>query len=104
MMLHGELKGAYAESISAGYSNGALVVMQLLVDDGQSDRAHRTHLLAPMFTTVGVACARHASYDVVCVLDYAQEHKQYASAIKAECNKPGRGRIETVDHRAISRL
>jgi uncharacterized protein YkwD len=45
--------------------------LQLLVDDGVSDRGHRRNLLDPRWHYVGVACGSHYRYQTMCVLDFA---------------------------------
>lgn len=68
---HGVLDGAFAELISAGYNTDDLMVLQLVTDDGVVSRANRIHLLSPMFQRIGVACAPHDGFVVVCVIELA---------------------------------
>lgn len=72
MKRYGLIAGMYAENIAAAYTRADLLVMQLIVDDGMATRANRDHLLAPMFRSVGVGCADHPGYRVVCVIDLAE--------------------------------
>ena len=76
MMRHGTLKGTFAENIGAGYSEADLLLMELLVDDSVPSRVHRIHLLAPMFTVVGIGCSVHPAYRVVCVMDFAESFEE----------------------------
>ena len=75
---YGDLKGAFAEMISAGYREADLIVMQWLVDDGVVTRANRIHALASLFSAVGVGCAPHERYLVVCVATLAGSIEAYA--------------------------
>ena len=68
---HGVLHGAFAELISAGYNAADLMILQLVTDDGVASRANRVHLLSPMFRQIGVACAPHDGFRVVCVIEMA---------------------------------
>jgi uncharacterized protein YkwD len=59
------------EVISFGPDSAALVIAELLVDDGVPDRGHRKLLLDPRFRLAGAACGPHARYRVMCVIDLA---------------------------------
>ena len=45
--------------------------MTLLIDDGFTDRGHRTRLLSPDFKVAGVSCGDHAQLGVMCVITLA---------------------------------
>ena len=63
---------SFAESVSYGnFTTGRDVVIDLLVDDGQFDRAHRRNILDPTVRVVGVACAPHPKLGSVCVVEQA---------------------------------
>ena len=59
------------ETISYGMTTPATVVRQLIVDDGQPQRGHRTLVFAPGFRFAGVGCGGHARFGSMCVIDYA---------------------------------
>ena len=69
--IRGQLPGAgiAGEVISFGPEEADQVVLDLLVDDGIRDRGHRKLLLDPRFRIAGAACAPHARYRTVCVID-----------------------------------
>ncbi len=75
MSRYGTVRGLFAESIAAGYDAPVLIMAQLLVDDAVSSRFNRHNLLSPDFRSVGVGCAPHAEYVVVCVLSFAEQYK-----------------------------
>ena len=68
---YGQWVGAMAENIAFGENPAREVVIQLLVDDGVSDRGHRDNLLDPKWGAEGVACGPHRDYRQICVMDYA---------------------------------
>jgi len=68
---YGFWKNLAAESISYGQQTAEKVMMQLIVDDGVRDRAHRFNLFKPELQVTGVACGPHKQYEIVCVITYA---------------------------------
>lgn len=66
-----------AENISYGYNKAREIVLQLLIDEGISDRGHRRNLLNPSFKKVGIAVGDHAKYRYMCVMDFATDYKSY---------------------------
>ena len=60
-----------AENISYGRWTAEDLVRHELIDDGVRDRGHRRNLLNKDFHNIGVACGKHASYGIMCVLDFA---------------------------------
>ena len=62
--------GLYAENISFGVVNPINIINQFMVSDGITHRIHRTNLLNPRFTHVGVAMGPHKDYGFVCVLQF----------------------------------
>ena len=68
---HGVWRGSAAEMISYGQGTAVEVVLQLIVDDGVTDRAHRHTVFNPVLRVAGVACGPHPSYRTSCVIDLA---------------------------------
>jgi hypothetical protein len=62
--------GLYAENISFGVINPINVINQFMVSDGIAHRIHRTNLMNPRFSHVGVAMGPHKDYGFVCVLQF----------------------------------
>ncbi len=74
MALYGRAEGMYAEIIGAVYRDPELMIVELFVDDGVESRVHRFNLMGEMFRVIGVGCAPHERYQVVCVLDFAEAY------------------------------
>ena len=69
---HGTWSVSYNENVDYGrFSTGRDVVIDLLIDDGVSDRGHRRNIFDPAARVVGVACAPHPKLGSVCVIDQA---------------------------------
>lgn len=63
--------GITGENISYGLNTASEIVVSLLVDDGIRNRGHRSIILDPQFSIVGVAIERHPVYKYVCVINFA---------------------------------
>jgi uncharacterized protein YkwD len=74
---HGEWSGHSGENLDFGSRDPERVIMHLLVDDGVPDRGHRRNLLHPAFTHVGIACADHARFTAVCVMELAENYREH---------------------------
>jgi uncharacterized protein YkwD len=62
------------ESIAYGRNDARGFILQLLVDDGVSDRGHRKTLLDGKWNLVGAATGSHARFNAMCVLVFATEY------------------------------
>ncbi len=68
---YGRWSDKIGETISYGRSDARDVVIQLIVDDGLTDRGHRDNIFDPAFRVVGVACGEHSKYRAMCVTTFA---------------------------------
>jgi uncharacterized protein YkwD len=68
---HGTWQGEIGESIFYGPGAARFVVMQLIIDDGVSDRGHRKSLFTRAFRLAGVSCGPHPRFGKMCVIDFA---------------------------------
>ncbi|MFN8674005.1 MAG: CAP domain-containing protein [Candidatus Sericytochromatia bacterium] len=73
---YGEWSGEISENISFGTDDGIRVVIDLVTDDGVSDRGHRINILDPKVKYVGIACGPHSSYGIMCVQDFTSFYKE----------------------------
>lgn len=60
------------EVIAYGSDDAADVVRQLIIDDGVSDRGHRTLLFDDSLRYAGVSCGAHPVYRNMCVINVAR--------------------------------
>jgi uncharacterized protein YkwD len=79
---YGRVNGMFAENVGAVYRDARLMLLELFVDDGIETRVHRYNMLGPMFRVVGVGCAPHAKYEVVCVMDFAERYREASASAK----------------------
>lgn len=68
---HGQWSGKIGENIGYGPSGARQMVMQLIIDDGVSDRGHRKNIFNRSFTKAGVACGPHPMFGTMCAMDFA---------------------------------
>jgi uncharacterized protein YkwD len=71
---YGEWNRGAGENISYGHNIGRDIVVQLLIDDGVSNRGHRNNILNRNFRYAGGAIGSHSSFTYLCVIDYANEY------------------------------
>ncbi|MCK5116016.1 MAG: CAP domain-containing protein [Candidatus Aegiribacteria sp.] len=71
---YGQWLVSIGEVISYGPTTGREIVVGLLIDDGVSDRGHRTSILNPDFSLVGIAIEEHSAYGNVCVIEFAVDY------------------------------
>jgi uncharacterized protein YkwD len=68
---HGKWKMLIGENIGYGHNNPRNLVMQLIIDDGVSNRGHRKNTFNTSFNNAGVACGPHPRFESMCVIDFA---------------------------------
>ncbi|MBP3709744.1 MAG: CAP domain-containing protein [Treponema sp.] len=71
---YGTYTGA-GENISYGYNDARKIVIQLLVDDGVSNRGHRKNIFGN-YTHAGIGCGAHTKYGNMCVIDFANNYSE----------------------------
>jgi uncharacterized protein YkwD len=73
---YGRWQKTAGENISYGADTAAAVVRDLIVDDGIPDRGHRANIFRPEYRLAGVACGKHKTYRVMCVISYAAAYQE----------------------------
>jgi uncharacterized protein YkwD len=70
---YGVWRWTVGENISYGRDKARDTVMGLIVDDGVPSRGHRDNMFDSRYRFVGVACGKHKTFEVMCVIDFAGE-------------------------------
>ena len=68
---YGQWQTKVSENMTFGPASGRDVVAALLIDDGIKDRGHRKNILDPDIRIVGVSCAPHKTYRLMCDIVHA---------------------------------
>lgn len=73
---YGQWLNTAGENIAYGQNAGRDTVVQLLIDDGVSNRGHRENNLNSAFKSVGTGFGTHKAYGYVTVIDFAGGYKE----------------------------
>ena len=71
MARFGQWTGHAGENIYYGQRDARGIVIALIVDDGERSRGHRKNIFSRDFHYTGIACGPHASFGMMCVIDFA---------------------------------
>lgn len=75
---YGEWHISIAENIGFDDSKARDIVINMIVDDGNSSRGHRNNIFSTDFKSIGVACGPHRDYKHVVVINFAVSYKDNA--------------------------
>ena len=67
-----EWDGAIAESLQFCYKNAETIIMSLIIDDGSKEKHQRGNLFSEEFQYAGIGCAKHKTYKLCTVINYAK--------------------------------
>ena len=67
-----EWEGAIAESLQFCYKSPENILMSLIVDDGSKGKHQRQNLFSEEFQYVGIGCAKHKTFKLCTVFNYAK--------------------------------
>jgi len=62
-----------AENCAYGYNDALSNVMEMLIDEGVTERTHRHNILGKTFHHIGVSIKPHKNMDFNCVIDFSVE-------------------------------
>ena len=71
---YGKYEGKFGESTDFGSQTPEMVVINLLVDDGNKSRSNRKMLFQEAYYKIGVGCAPHNKFKSVTVIMYATNY------------------------------
>jgi hypothetical protein len=69
---HGQIVGHFAQAVDFGSSLPELVVINLLVDDGDENRPNRNNITDPKYKLIGLSTGTHQIYHNCTVLMFAR--------------------------------
>jgi uncharacterized protein YkwD len=62
-----------SENINYGYDDAISIVMEMLIDEGVTNRTHRHNILGQTFHHIGVSIQPHKMMEFNCVMDFSVE-------------------------------
>jgi hypothetical protein len=68
---YGRWETKVSENMTFGPATGRDVIAALIIDDGIKDRGHRRNIFDPEIKIVGVSCAPHKTYRLMCDIVHA---------------------------------
>lgn len=68
----GQIAGQFSQAVDFGSATPDLVVVNLIVDDGDLNRGNRGNILNPKFTITGIAHSTHKTFHHCTVITYAR--------------------------------
>ena len=68
---YGRWETKVSENMTFGPATGRDVIAALIIDDGIRDRGHRKNIFDPEIRIVGVSCAPHKTYRLMCDIVHA---------------------------------
>ena len=69
---YGKIVGHFSQALDFGSCNPELVVMNLLVDDGDQSKTNRNTLLNPKFKLIGISTSSHGEFLYCTVITFAR--------------------------------
>lgn len=78
---YGQIVGHFSQAVDFGSSFPELVLLNLLVDDGDSSRGNRKNILNPKFKIVGIASVSHKQFQNCTVICYARHFFNHGEKI-----------------------
>ncbi len=73
LLRYGSWEGQAIEAHSYMNTSAEILVMQMVVSDGDRNRRSRSNVLSDAFAVVGAGCQAHIVYQSVCVLGFATD-------------------------------
>ena len=77
---YGQFEGSFGQSTDFGSQTPEMVVMNLIVDDGDPQRRNRTMLFSDKFTKIGCGSSEHPTFRACTVILFATKFIKSASA------------------------
>jgi uncharacterized protein YkwD len=62
-----------AENINYGYNDAVSIIMEMLIDEGVTERTHRHNILGKTYRHIGVSIKPHKMMEFNCVMDFSVE-------------------------------
>ena len=73
---YGKWEDALGENICYGFNTAREIVIWMIIDDSVADRGHRINIFRQHFNFVGIHCASHPLYNIICVITFAGNYTE----------------------------